>query len=296
MRYVPAPVREFDGGPELTIREVSARTGVHEGTLRMWESRYGFPEPRRLPSGHRRYSPLDVERVRVVVRGREQGISLPAAIAQAQGIGREPRPSVYSALRASFPHLQPQLLPKRALVPLSHAIEDECCARAQRPLLFACFQHERFFRQAETRWRELARTAEAAVVLADFPRSRRPKLGPAEVGLEDGDALLREWVLVCDAPEFTAALVGWERLSDAGGPRRFETLWTVEPPVVREAARICCGLAARAEPDLATELRERLAAAPAPSEPEVRAAVELTTRMVVYATGAHDHQRRRRRS
>ena len=39
----------------LTIREMAARTGVPQGTLRMWETRYGFPVPERLPSGHRRY-------------------------------------------------------------------------------------------------------------------------------------------------------------------------------------------------------------------------------------------------
>lgn len=284
---------EFDGGRDMTIREISARTGVHEGTLRMWETRYGFPEPRRLVSGHRRYAPSDVERVRTVLRGREEGISLPAAIERARRIGDEPQPSVFSALRAGFPYLQPQLLPKRALASLSRAIEDECCARARRPLLFACFQHERFFRQAELRWRELARTAEAAVVLADFAGTKRTKLGPVEVALQAHDPLLREWVIVCDAPEFTAGLVGWERLSEGSGERHFETVWTVEPPVVREAARICCGLAVRAAPELAVDLSERLAMAAAPSDPEVRAAVELTTRMVTYATRSHRHQARR---
>ncbi len=296
MRYVPAPVREFDGDPEMTIREVSALTGVHEGTLRMWETRYGFPNPRRLPSGHRRYSPLDVERVRTVLRGREQGISLKAAIDRARRVGSEPRPSVYSALRTAFPHLQPQLLPKRALVPLSHAIEDECAARADRPVLFGCFQHERFYRRAEARWREFARTAEAAVVLADFRQTRERRGAPAEVALEQTDPLLREWVIVCDAPNFTAGLVGWERLSDAGGERRFETLWAVEPAVVREAARVCCGLVTRTAPQLADGLRERLAVAPAPSDPEVRTAVELTTRMISYATRGHENQLDRRRS
>jgi DICT domain-containing protein len=296
VRYVPAPVREFDGGPEMTIREVSARTGVHEGTLRMWETRYGFPNPRRLPSGHRRYSSLDIERIRSVLRGREQGISLKAAIDRARRFGSEPRPSVYSAVRTAFPHLQPQLLPKRTLVPLSQAIEDECAARADRPMLFACFQHERFYRKVQARWSELARTAEAAVVLADFLHTRETEGAPAEVALEDSDPLLREWVVVCDAPGFTAGLVGWERLSDTGGERCFETLWTVEPAVVREAARVCCGLAARSAPRLAGQLHERLAVPPAPTEPELRAAVELTTRMISYATRGHDHQRARRRS
>ena len=44
----------------LRIRDVVERTGVGEATLRAWEQRYGFPEPERLPSGHRRYRESDV--------------------------------------------------------------------------------------------------------------------------------------------------------------------------------------------------------------------------------------------
>jgi DNA-binding transcriptional MerR regulator/methylmalonyl-CoA mutase cobalamin-binding subunit len=35
---------------------VTRRTGIGQHTLRAWERRFGFPEPRRLPSGHRRYT------------------------------------------------------------------------------------------------------------------------------------------------------------------------------------------------------------------------------------------------
>ena len=35
-----------DGG--LRMRDVVERTGVGEATLRAWETRYGFPAPRRL--------------------------------------------------------------------------------------------------------------------------------------------------------------------------------------------------------------------------------------------------------
>ena len=41
-----------------------------------------------------------------------------------------------------------------------------------RPLLIAAFQCERFYRAYERRWRELARTAELAIALADFERPR----------------------------------------------------------------------------------------------------------------------------
>ena len=57
----------------LTIGELAERTGVQPGTLRMWESRHGFPRAERLPSGHRRYPEGEVERVLEVVRARDGG-------------------------------------------------------------------------------------------------------------------------------------------------------------------------------------------------------------------------------
>src|SRR5919107_1357460 len=129
----------------------------------MWETRYGFPVPERLPSGHRRYSGDDVQRVRQVARDRESGMSMPAAIERARQIASEPEPSFFAGPRRRGPDFQPYLLAKRTLIGLSHAIEDECASRAERPVLFASFQRERFWRHSRPRWRELARTSHAAV-------------------------------------------------------------------------------------------------------------------------------------
>jgi MerR family transcriptional regulator, light-induced transcriptional regulator len=244
----------------IAIGELAARTGVEEGTLRMWERRHGFPSPRRLGSGHRRYAEDDVERVRRVLRERAAGLSLAAAIARvAQPGGGEQ--SVFAGLRARRPDLQPVVLRKRALLALSRAIEDESCARAERPLLFGAFQRERFYRQSQRRWRELARTAELAVVFADFDRARTPANGPAELPLDRSGPLAREWAVVCDAPGHAACLTGIElpaarRPRDAA--REFEVIWSVEPAVVRAAVGVCAGLV-RAS---ASELAERIDASP----------------------------------
>ena len=272
-------------GQTLTIREVSARTGISEGTLRMWETRYSFPTPARLASGHRRYSELQLSQVRAVVRAREQGLSLPGAIEHARTIAAGKRPSVFAALRSTFPYLHPQVMAKPALLALSEAIEDECAARAERPLLIGCFQTERNYRDAEPRWREMARTAEHAIVLADFERNRRPRGGPAEVAIPPTDPLSREWTLVCESPGFAACLSAWERL-ERDGERQFEMVWTVERSVVRLAARVCCELAAEQAPKVVEGLSERLAEPAPSSSPEVRAAVDLLSRMVLYAARA----------
>jgi len=268
------------------MREMSSRSGVSEATLRMWELRHGFPTPHRRSSGHRRYSEADLARVRAVVRARESGLSLQAAIELAHDHEEEQSASVYAALRARFPELEPQLLSKRAMLILSRAIEDECLARAERALLFGCFQRERFYRASEPRWRELARTAERAVVLADFRRVRRPRQAPLEIPLRAGQPLAREWAIVCESPGFAACLTGWERLREGSGERVFEAAWTVEAHAVRLAAQVCCRLGAEAAPDLLDDLCRRLHDAPVARENELRSALQLSTRMVRYATAS----------
>ncbi|MGN6870707.1 MAG: DICT sensory domain-containing protein [Solirubrobacteraceae bacterium] len=272
--------------PGMTMREMSARSGVSEATLRMWELRHGFPEPQRRSSGHRRYSELDLARVRAVIRARDSGLSLQAAIDLASSQHDEQAPSVYAALRERFPTLEPQLLPKRALLAMSRAIEDECLARAERPVLFGCFQRERFYRESESRWHELARTAERAVVLADFPRVRRPRNAPVEVPIRAREPLAREWAVVCESPSFAACLTGWERPGPATGGRMFETAWTVEAPAVRVAAQVCWRLASQAGSGPLADLRERLYDTPVAREHELRSAIQLSTRMVRYAIAA----------
>jgi len=269
----------------LSIGDLAAGSGVSEATLRMWESRHGFPQPARLKSGHRRYSERDLEAVRSVVRAREEGLSLASAVERAQRLAVEQAPSVYAALRERFPQLQPHVLRKPSVLRLSRALEDECALRARRPVVFGAFQQERFYRQSASRWRELTRTAEVAVVFADFPRARRPRHAPAEVPLETSAEMRREWVAVFDAPNLGACLAAWERPARESEDRVFETIWTVERGVARQAARICADLAATVQPDLVEEVRERLADEPAPAPEDVRTAVAVASRMVVYATG-----------
>jgi DNA-binding transcriptional MerR regulator len=270
----------------MTMREMSARSGISEATLRMWEVRHGFPQPRRVASGHRRYSEQDLARVRAVVRGRERGLSLHAAIELAHDAADDRAPSVFASLRSRYPQLEPQLVSKPAMLIMSRAIEDESLARAERPLLFGCFERERFYRASEGRWRELARTAEGAVVLADFERVRRPKGGPIEVPIAPSDPVGREWAIVCESSSFGACLAGWERPPDTPGERSFEAVWTVEAPAVRLAAQVCLRLVAAGAPDVAEGIGARLDSTPVAREHELRSAIQVSTRMVRYATAS----------
>src|SRR3712207_2120415 len=147
---------------ELAIREVAERTGIAAGTIRMWEQRYGFPDPDRTASGYRRYSDDDVEALRRVASYRRLGLSIPAALERVRGAEPEmERPSIYGAVATIDEMARPQLLRKSTLIALSRAIEDETLARVASPLVFAAFQHEKAFRQVEHRYRRMARQSEA---------------------------------------------------------------------------------------------------------------------------------------
>lgn len=271
----------------LSIGEVAARTGVSEAALRMWEARYGFPAPSRLRSGHRRYSERDCELVTEVVGYRTGGLSLPAAIGRVRTAAESAAPTVFAALRRARPDLTPQLLPKSAMLAISRAIEDECLARAARPVLVGSFQQERFYRQSERRWRELARQATLAIAFADFPAQRTRTDGPVEVPLPARSPMHREWAIVCAAPDFTACLSGWERPQQhrrADRARAYEAIWTTEPEVIAEAARVCADIAGTTAPDLSPTILEQRNA-PAPPEREMlRSTTALSNRIVAYLT------------
>lgn len=268
---------------DLSIGEVVKATGVGEATLRAWERRFGFPRPHRQPSGHRRYGRDEVERIIRVVEERERGIALPVAIERARAASAGV-PSLFARLRERRPELQAMTIRKRHLVHLAHAIEDESAARAERALLIGSFQRERFYRQSEARWHELAEGADQAFVFADFERLRRLRGRPAEIPVDRSHPVSREWGLICEAPEHGACMVGWEPPGRAPSPdpeREFEVLLSVEPTVVREAAEAAAAIAAPLAPEIAEAARRRLEGLTAPrAESQLRLAGAITARLL----------------
>jgi MerR family transcriptional regulator, light-induced transcriptional regulator len=271
--------------PELTTAQLAERTGLSAGTLRMWESRHGFPDPSRLPGGHRRYSVRDVDQVRQVVRLRDQGLSLAAAIARVRVRERAAAGSVFAGLRRRRPDVTPTVLPKPAVLALTRAIEDEYCALAADGVLVGSFQRERFYRDAQRRWRELARTATLAVAIADFPRRAEPADGPAEVPIARHHALSREWAVLISAEGMTACLAAWEQPADeavADALRRFEVLWSFDPAVVSDAMGVAAELLFGLDPVLAGRLEAARDQSGADPGQALRYGGALTQRMIGY--------------
>lgn len=274
----------------LTISDLADRTGVPPATLRSWESRYGFPRPTRLAGGHRRYAEGEVAAVLDVLRHRSSGLALEAAVRRVTTASVQPR-SIYAELRRAHAELTPQPLSKTSLVALSRAIEHECCARAEQPVLFGGFQREMFLRQSYARWVELARTARVAVVFADLATPREPRPGaPIEVALPHAAPMNREWVVVCDAPDLPACMAAVEQPGQDGGrdsQRRFEVVWTVDAAAVRFASRVAVALADEYRPGWRPAGLALLDDEPAGASADLRRATDLLNRMMGYLDARH---------
>lgn len=273
----------------LAIKDVAEQTGIAAGTIRMWEQRFGFPEPARTASGYRKYSAEDVEALRRVIAYRHRGLSVAAAIERARESGAATdRPSIYAAVAASEPGIRPQVLRKSTLIALSRAIEHEVIARAAAPVVFGAFQRDPFYRSVEPRYRRMAQLADAAVVFADFPELRRPPGGPVEVPIAEADALGNEWAVIVDAPGYAACLLAWEQpgITEPGDEddltRKFEALWTIDPRTTRRAAEVAARLAARADAELGDELDALLRDRPMAVEEPAPALTALTNRALAY--------------
>ena len=57
----------------LSIGDICSETGLSSDVVRVWERRYGFPMPVRLPSGHRRYRTEDLHRLRLIAEAVASG-------------------------------------------------------------------------------------------------------------------------------------------------------------------------------------------------------------------------------
>jgi len=275
----------------LSIGELARQTGVPAATLRSWEDRYGFPRPQRLAGGHRRYEKGDTALIGEILRLRASGMSLQAAIGQAAARRAEAQLSVFAGLRRRHPGLVPQDLSKATLLAITRAMEDECCARAEQATLFAGFQQERFYRQSRARWKELARTARVAVIFADFGESSGPDASPVTIRIPADAPLRREWFMVCAAPDYPAFLSGWEFPGQTGVPddrRRFEVLWSVDPPAVRDAALICAQMACALSPSLGRLPDDLPDGTPPPASADLHRAIGLFNRMASYLDKRND--------
>jgi MerR family transcriptional regulator, light-induced transcriptional regulator len=268
----------------MAIREVAEQTGLTAGTIRAWESRYGFPAPQRTQSGYRVYSESDVEVLRRVAAMRKDGVSVAAALDRARS---HPTAAEIPSFFGVVPHDgRARTLRKSTLISLSRAIEDAAMAISGQPIVLGAFQHEKNYRRVQHRYERLVTIADEAVVFADFTEVVDVQGSPVEVPIAAGAAVGHEWAVVVDSPGFGVCLVAWEppvrHEPDEDLDRRFEAFWTLDPGAVRRAAVAGAAVARATAPDVADRLDAALADRPLGAEPRVDALEGLTQRMVAY--------------
>ena len=99
------PRNDPPGAEVLSISEVERQTGIRPATLRMWERRYGFPQPLRDRHGDRVYPPNQVERLHAARRLMAQGVrpgKIFAAGTALQAAGTTPLAAAPDALALQF--------------------------------------------------------------------------------------------------------------------------------------------------------------------------------------------------
>ena len=184
------PQRRMADG--LSIKEVAEQTGLAAGTIRMWEQRYGFPEP----AAHR----LGLPPLRRPTTSRRCAARRPTASAacrcpprssaRARPAATTDHPSIYAAVAATDHGARPQVLRKSTLVALV-AGDRARDARARRRAgavrrLPARALLPRGRAALPPAWRA---TPTPPTVFADFAALRRPSGAPVEVPIAEGDAL-----------------------------------------------------------------------------------------------------------
>ncbi len=137
---------------------------------------------------------------------------------------------------------QVRLAPKHLLVPLSKTLELMAMQAAVPPVLFAAFEHAKFFRPSTARqFTELAaRLPYVGALGVDMPTC--PALGVRGTALSDADPLAREWTVVVLGAHTHAALLARD-LGDTGPDpdRQFEFVVTYDRALVTAAAHSMIG-------------------------------------------------------
>ncbi len=179
--------------------------------------------------------------------------------------------SVLTELLSQHSHLRPHLYFKSSLTALSRAMEDLVLAGADRPLVIATFQEERFYRQEAHRYQRIAAQTDRAYVLSVMESSKIPATDYVLIPINPNDGLAQEWNLVVIGENSAACLICQERTGEwtnAQGlesSQRFDGIWTFDRQIAIDAAQILLGRVAKYRPKLKKQLQKiqiELAAAP----------------------------------
>ncbi len=167
--------------------------------------------------------------------------------------------SLLSELLEAQPQIRSQMYFKSSLTALSHAMEDQVLAGTDQPLVIACFQRERFYRQESHRYLRIADITPYVYVLAAPETDFKNASGAHEtIAFSPEDGLSKEWHLVVIGREYAVCLVCREHIQASGSgqllhmdqSRRFEGIWTFERQISCTVAELLLNRISQYRPDL----------------------------------------------
>jgi DICT domain-containing protein/signal transduction histidine kinase len=167
--------------------------------------------------------------------------------------------SLLQELLEAQPQLRSQMYFKSSLTALSHAMEDQVLAGTDRPLVIACFQRERFYRQESHRYLRIADVTPYVYVLAAPETDFKNASGVHEtIAFEPEDGLSKEWHLVVIGHEYAVCLVCREHIQTSDKEplphmdqsRRFEGIWTFDRQVSCTTAELLLHRISQYRPEL----------------------------------------------
>lgn len=173
--------------------------------------------------------------------------------------------SLLHELLEKQPHLRSQMYFKSSLTALSHAMEDQVLASENPPIVIACFQRERFYRQEANRYLRISEKSDQVYVLAAPETDFSSQSGAYEtIAFEPTDGLSDEWHLIVLGQTFSLCLICREhkespssdaqQLPHMDQSRRFEGIWTFERSVCCAAAELLLNRILQYRPELADKV------------------------------------------
>ncbi|MGB7414091.1 MAG: DICT sensory domain-containing protein, partial [Thermosynechococcaceae cyanobacterium] len=176
--------------------------------------------------------------------------------------------SLLQTLLDAQPQLRSQLYFKSSLTALSHAMEDQVLASTDdRPVVIACFQRDRFYRQEAHRYLRIAQRSSQVYVLAAPETEFENASGPYEsIAFDRKDGLAQEWHLVVMGQQYAICLLCREvkvtdqsKASQTDQARRFEGIWTFDRQVSYQAAQLLLDRISLYRPELKPKIKKAFA-------------------------------------
>jgi signal transduction histidine kinase len=188
---------------------------------------------------------------------------------------------------------EPALLSKGTLTELSHILENAVIEHDLPGAVFTGFQDSGNWLRALDLYERLV--APKARSVAVFARGNVDSLEPdgiVRVRLEDDSPLVEEWFLIVLTPRFSAALLGEDTGTSAGGEadRLFESVWTFDPSLITAIVARIGDEVERVDPTTAAAMRAAMASYP-PVEGSGPIQDEVMTRIVTALERSRDRLR-----